>query len=214
LSEITSIVSAFSADQVCRLTGLTMRQLAYWDDLGFFQPQYAADDRRTPYSRIYSFVDVVGLKTLSILKNKYKCSLPHLQQVAKKLEAYSKTPWANLKLYVLKKQVQFDEPETGITRGVMDGQYALLPISSVIEDVRREAEQLRQRSPSQVGQIEKHRYVSHQSPVISGTRIRVATIQRFLQAGYSTADILKEYPSLTEADIIAAKRYGEDGVAA
>lgn len=214
MSEITNIISAFSADQVVRLTGLTMRQLAYWDKLGFFQPQYAADDRRSPYSRIYSFKDVVGLRTLSILKKTYKCSLPHLREVAEKLATYSKTPWADLTLYVWKRKVQFDEPETGRTRSVVDGQYALLPIRSVMEDVRRDAERLRERTPSQIGQIEKHRYVSHQAAVISGTRIRVATILHFVEAGYSTADIVKEYPSLTEADIEAAKRHGADGMAA
>jgi len=214
MSEITNIISAFSADQVVRLTGLTMRQLAYWDELGFFEPQYAADDRRSPYSRIYSFKDVVGLRTLSILKNTYKCSLPHLREVAEKLAAYSKTPWADLTLYVWKRKVQFDEPETGQTRGVVDGQYALLPIRSVIEDVRKDAERLRERTSSQIGQIEKHRYVSHQAAVISGTRIRVATILHFIEAGYSTTDILKEYPGLTVADIEAAKRHGADGLAA
>lgn len=208
MTEIKNIISAFSADQVVKLTGLTMRQLAYWDDLGFFQPQYAADDRRSPYSRIYSFTDVVGLRTLSVLRKRYKCSLQHLREVAAKLEAYSKTPWANLTLYVLKQRVLFDEPETGKTVGVVDGQYALLPISSVMEDVRKEAEKLRERDPTQIGKIEKHKYVSHQSAVISGTRVRVATILHFVEAGYSTADILKEYPSLTEADIEAAKRHG------
>jgi hypothetical protein len=43
MTEITNIISAFSADQVVKLTGLTNRQLAYWDDLGFFRPQFAAD---------------------------------------------------------------------------------------------------------------------------------------------------------------------------
>jgi uncharacterized protein (DUF433 family) len=191
-----------------------MRQLAYWDKLGFFQPQYAAEDRKSPYSRIYSFKDVVGLRTLSVLKNTYQCSLPHLRSVAEQLASYSKTPWADITLYVLKRKVQFTEPETGRVRGVVDGQYALLPISSVMEDVRREAELLRQRQPSQIGTLEKHRYVSHQAMVISGTRIRVATIQHFIEAGYSTADIIKEYPSLTEADIEAAKRHGKDGLAA
>jgi uncharacterized protein (DUF433 family) len=42
----------------------------------------------------------------------------------------------------------------------------------------------------------------------------VATILHFLEAGYSTAAILKEYPSLTEADIEAAKRHGRNGLAA
>lgn len=214
MGEIANIVSAFSADQVTRLTGLTMDQLAYWDRTGFFQPQYAADERRSPYSRIYSFKDVVGLRTLSILKKKHGVSLPHLRQVAGKLSTYSKTPWADIKLYVLKKKVQFDEPHTGRTRGVVDGQYVLLPISSVMEDVRREAELLKQRKPAQIGQIEKHRYVSHNQPVIAGTRIKVATILRFLEDGYSTANILKEYPSLTAADVEAVKRHGKSGLAA
>jgi uncharacterized protein (DUF433 family) len=214
MTEIMNVVSAFTADQVVKLTGLTIRQLAYWDDLGFFRPQYASDDRRSPYSRIYSFTDVVGLRTLSILKNKYKCSLPHLREVAGKLSAYSKTPWADLTLYVLKRKVYFNEPETGRQRGVVDGQYSLLLISSVMEDVRKDAELLRKRAPEQIGKVEKHRYVSHHAEVISGTRIRVATILRFLEAGYSTARILKEYPRLTEADVEAAKRRGSDGVAA
>jgi DNA-binding transcriptional MerR regulator len=131
MSEITNIISAFSAEHVVKLTGLSMRQLAYWDKLGFFQPQYAAEDRKSPYSRIYSFKDVVGLRTLSVLKNTYQCSLPHLRSVAEQLASYSKTPWADITLYVLKRKVQFTEPETGRVRGVVDGQYALLPISSV-----------------------------------------------------------------------------------
>jgi uncharacterized protein (DUF433 family) len=213
MSEITHVISAFSADQVVKLTGLTIRQLSYWDALQFFQPQYASEDRRSPYSRIYSFKDAVGLRTLSILKRKYGCSLPHLREVAQKLIAYSETPWADLTLYVLKKRVYFNEPGTGRQRSVVDGQYSLLPISSVIEDVRKDAELLRRRDPQQIGQIEKRKYISHQAEVISGTRIKVATILHFLEAGYSTAAILKEYPSLTEADIEAAKRHG-NGIAA
>jgi uncharacterized protein (DUF433 family) len=208
MSEITSIVSAFTTDQVMKLTGLTMRQLAYWDKLGFFSPQYAAEDRRLPYARIYSFKDVVGLRTLSVLKNEYKCSLPHLREVAEELSSYSEAPWAEITLYVWKRKVQFKEPDTGRVRGVVDRQYAMLPIRSVMEDVRRAADQLRHRQADQIGKIEKHRYVSHQAEVISGTRIRVATIRRFIEAGYSTELILKEYPTLTAADIEAARRHG------
>jgi uncharacterized protein (DUF433 family) len=213
MNEITHVISAFSADQVVKLTGLSIRRLAYWDDLGFFRPQYAAEDRRTPYSRIYSFKDVVGLRTLSVLKRVYKCSLPHLREVAKALSEYSKTPWADLTLYVLKRKVYFNEPETGLARGVLDGQYSLLPIKSVMEDVRREAECLKHRASDQIGRVEKNRYVSHQADVIAGTRIRVATIIHFLEAGYSAADIIKEYPSLTEADIEAAMRHGRGAAA-
>jgi DNA-binding transcriptional MerR regulator len=208
MGEITNIVAAFSAEQVVKLTDLTMRQLAYWDNLGFFSPQYASNDRQAPYSRIYSFKDVVGLRTLSVLKSKYGCSLQHLQQVAKELSNYSQAPWSEITLYVWKGKVQFKEPETGRVRGVVDGQYAMLPIRSVMEDVEKDAEKLRHRDPEQIGKVEKHRFVSHQAEVISGTRIRVATIRRFIEAGYSTEQILKEYPTLTAADIEAVKRHG------
>lgn len=197
------VCAAFSADQVVRLTGLTMSQLAYWDRTGFFSPQYADEDRRQPYSRIYSFKDVVGLRTLATLRGKHNVSLPHLREVAKELAQYSKTPWADIELKVWKGKVQFNEPETGKTRGVVDGQYVLLPIISVIEDVRREAKQLREREPSQIGKIEKHRHVAHNARVIAGTRIPVSSVLAFVKEGYSVGDILKEYPTLTEADVEA-----------
>jgi uncharacterized protein (DUF433 family) len=209
-----NVVSAFSADHVVHLTGLTKAQLTYWDKTGFFAPQYADDNRRASYSRIYSFKDVVGLRTLSILRGKHGVSLPHLREVALELSTYSKAPFADIQLKVWNRKVQFDEPEAGKTRGVVDGQYVLLPLISVIEDVRREAERLKQREPTQIGKLEKHRNVAHNALVIAGTRIPVSTILAFVEDGYSTADILGEYPTLTAADIEAAIKHGKAGLAA
>lgn len=45
--------------------------------------------------------------------------------------------------------------------------------------------------------------VCNGKPVISGTRITVETVLEFLGAGDSIADVLAEYPSLTEADVLA-----------
>lgn len=201
------VISAFTEEQVQRLTGLTAAQLRYWDRIGFFAPQYAADSRRTPYSRIYSFKDVVGLKTLAILRNTYRVSLPHLRKVAEELSRYSKTPWADIRLKVWNRQVQFDEPDTGKTRGVVDGQYMLLPILDVMEDLERDAAALRQRKKEQIGKVERHRFVSRNADVIAGTRIPVAAIQRLAEDGYSTAQIVAEYPHLKTADIKAALQH-------
>ncbi len=62
------VFHAFSADQVTKLTGLSKAQLHYWDETGFFSPRYAFENWRSPYSRIYSLKDVVGLRTLSVLR--------------------------------------------------------------------------------------------------------------------------------------------------
>jgi uncharacterized protein (DUF433 family) len=96
----------------------------------------------------------------------------------------------------------------------VDGQYILLPIVSVMEDVKREASLLKERTENQIGKIEQKRFVSHNSPVIAGTRIPVSSILHFVEDGFSVEEILKEYPNLTEADIHAAIQSGKDGIAA
>lgn len=55
VADPSSAILALSAEHMVKLTGLTMRQLAYWDATGFFKPEYAADNRRSPHSRVYSF---------------------------------------------------------------------------------------------------------------------------------------------------------------
>lgn len=49
--------------------------------------------------------------------------------------------------------------------------------------------------------------VCHGQPCIRGTRIMVALILEWLEAGESHESILEAYPSLTEEDIRAAIRY-------
>ena len=71
MSIISNVVMAFSEEHVARLTGITVHQLRYWDRTGFFHPAFAADDRKVAFSRVYSFKDVVSLRVLNILRNKY-----------------------------------------------------------------------------------------------------------------------------------------------
>jgi DNA-binding transcriptional MerR regulator len=75
------VVSAFTEDQVERLTGVTKRQLRYWDRTGFFAPSLAFEDRSQPFSRLYSFRDVVSLKVLNALRNDGHVPLPQLREV-------------------------------------------------------------------------------------------------------------------------------------
>lgn len=75
-----STIVAFTADQVCQLTELTKRQLGYWDRTAFFPPHYADGNRRRPFSRIYDFRDVVGLRTLALLRNKHNVPLQQLRK--------------------------------------------------------------------------------------------------------------------------------------
>jgi uncharacterized protein (DUF433 family) len=49
--------------------------------------------------------------------------------------------------------------------------------------------------------------VCHGKPCIKGTRVMVSIVLDYLKAGESAEDILKQYPTLTEADIRAAIGY-------
>jgi uncharacterized protein (DUF433 family) len=211
---LESVIKAFGADHVIRLTGLSKAQLRYWDNMGFFEPAYAYVDRRSPYSRIYSFKDVVGLRVLSLLRMQHKISLARLRKTADALSKYSKTPWSDLVLYVLGREVYFDEPETGKVRGVLNMEYTTFPLISVIDDIRNKSLQLRERTPEQFGQVEKHRFVAHNARVIAGTRIPINAIRRLSDAGYGISEIKAEYPTLTDADVEVALRETEKVTAA
>jgi DNA-binding transcriptional MerR regulator len=201
-----TVVSAFGAEHVARITGLTPHQLTYWDRIGFFQPSLARSHGGERPMRVYSFKDVVGLRVISVLLKEHGISLRHLKQVARKLLSYSDTPWSSLKLMVCKGEASFIEPATGQGLGVLSGQYVLVPVVDQIEHVRQAAADLSRRSDAQIGLVERHRNVAHNARVFAGTRVPVRAVERFLAAGYSPQEILAEYPSLHIADIEAIQR--------
>ena len=200
-----NVIRAFSAFHVCRLTGLSLRQLSYWDDTAFFSPYYASDNRRSPFSRVYSFEDVVGLRTIAILRNEHRIPLQRLRKIAEQLSEYSPRPWSGLVLYVRAKQVYFQEPDIQHVRKVGHPQFVFsVALDSVIADMHSKAEALRHRTATQIGQLERHRNVVHNAWVVAGTRIPTKTIWRYYQAGYDTSAIIRDYPLLKPADIISA----------
>ena len=209
MTDIDNVIRAFSADHVVRLTGLSKGQLAYWDKTGFFAPQYASENRREPYGRVYSFRDVVGLRTLSVLRKRHRISLQRLRKFAESLDNRDTKLWATLKLYVLNRDVYFPDSDADLARNT-EGQIApVLLMQDIIDDVADRARKLSTRAPTQYGHVEKHKFVVRNAPVISGTRIPIAAIKRFHEAGYSVSDILAEYPSLTRQDVLAALEHEE-----
>jgi DNA-binding transcriptional MerR regulator len=190
-----------------RLTGLSKSQLRYWDKTGFFAPSYSK--RRGVYGRVYTFRDVVGLRTLSVLRNEHKVSLQHLRQVAESLSRLRDAVWSATTLYVLNKKVYFEEPDTGEVRGVVSGQYAIIPLVRIESDISKRAQSLKGRQRDRVGKIERSRHVAHNAWVIAGTRIPTRAIKNFRDAGYSIAAIKREYPTLTTKDIKAALEHEE-----
>jgi DNA-binding transcriptional MerR regulator len=194
---------AFTAEHVSRLTGLSDRQLRYWDGRGLFSPSYADAIRRRPYSRIYSFRDIVGLRTIALLLKQYRVPFSEVEAVGAWLSERYETPWASLRFFVADRKVLFEDPQTGIRFRARPPHQAALPIElrSIEHEMKEAARKLRERRAEDVGKIGRHRYIVHNADVLAGTRIPTAAIWEYHEAGYDTVEILRQYPTLTAADI-------------
>lgn len=203
------VASAFTEEQVARLTGLTVAQLRYWDQTKFFVPSYADENRRVPYSRIYSFKDIAALRVIGVLRNQHNVSLQHLRDVSRELQDLSDHGWTKTTLYVLQKKIVFEEPDTGRLREIAGTQYVLpsVALATVFADTERDVTALIRRPEDKVGQISRNRFISHNASVVAGTRIPTAAIRRFSEAGYNTDQIISEYPDLTPKDVEAALEF-------
>ena len=200
-----NIVAAFTEEQVERLTGVSVRQLRNWDRTGFFVPSLAYEDRSQPLSRLYSFRDLVSLKILNSLRNELNVSLQHLRQVKDKLAHLGDDMWSRTILFVLNKRVAFENPETRAKEEIVSGQGILqIPLEVVTGDMRRAVDAMRKRDEALVGKIERKKGIANSKPVIAGTRIPVSSIKAFADEGYTVEQIRAEYPTLTDADVIAA----------
>jgi uncharacterized protein (DUF433 family) len=199
-------VFAFSADQVCRLTSLSNRQLRYWDDTEFFPPAFREEVRNSPYARVYSYRDVVGLRAIAELRKTYGIPLQHLRRVGSYLGERYTEPWAQLTFYVVGRVVFYQEEKwAAIASAEGTGQQFMeFALRRVEGDVNKEIARLRTRDTTQVGRIIQHRFVAQNRPVLDGTRVPTEAIWEFHVAEYPMTRILAEYPQLRAEDVDAA----------
>lgn len=204
---MTTIV-AFSVENVCGLTGLTPRQLQYWDRAGFFPPRYFVEDQRSSRNRLYDFRAVVGLRTLALLRYKFNIHVSTLRQVGSRLAAWQDETWSGLHLYVSGGTVMFEAPPAGNGRFPVLGRTVFaVELGEIEREVSGAAERLKERMPEEIGQVVRKRGVLHNKPVLAGTRIPTTAVWHFHEDGYDTEAIREAYPSLTPLDIEAAIAY-------
>ena len=212
--DISNVVAAFSEDQVERIIGLTKRQLRYWAKTGFFSPSFVEKNQRLAYSRFYSFKDLVGLRSLEMLRVQNAVPLQHLRVVAEKLSHLGDKMWSSTTLFVVDRKVVLVNPETETPEEVVSGQYLLsIHLKKIIKSTYDDVMTLRQRSPESIGRVDRSRGVLRNAWVVAGTRIPVHAIKSFHDHGYSVSKIIGEYPDLTPEDVEAALNHDDSKVA-
>lgn len=208
LLDIGSVIAAFSEEQVERITSLKKGRLRYWARIGFFKPSYVEDDRHVPYSRFYSFKDIVALRTLEMLRVQNNVTLQHLRKVADELSHLRDDLWTKTTLFVFNRKVIFVNPETGRPQEIVSGQYILgIPLEKVIDDTTADIVEFSRRHPRDLGRVSRDRSICHNAWVIAGTRIPIGAVRRLHEDGYSIEAIIEEFPDLTRADVEAALRH-------
>lgn len=195
------LLSLFTTEQTSRLTHLSERQLAYWDKEGIYSPQFR--DSEGVFRRAYSLRDLVELRALALLRR--RVSLQQIRDVGRALTNYEH-PWSMLTFWVGGRTVYWENPGQGTLESARPRQQTVLPIvMRVIEaEVVQAVQRFSERAADDIGRISRNRYVQHNEPVVSGTRVPVAAVLDFHKAGYTADAIIAEYPRLKPEDIAAA----------
>ena len=199
---MAEIVRAFNTQEAQRLSGLSARRLQYWDETDFIRPSVAArKGRGTP--RLYSFRDLVQLRVAAVLRD--TLSLQALRRLKDVLDVDA--PFATLSFATTAGgETVYLGPE-GTPESVRTPYQIVLRFDVPLRDIRDDLETritaLRQRQVT--GALERRRGVVGSRPVVAGTRITRAAIERMFAAGWDERRILEEYPDLTAADLLLAK---------
>lgn len=201
-----SAIVAVTDKRACQLARISMRQLRYWEETGLVVPSVRRQVSPGKTVRLYGFEDLLELLVAAGLRRRPGISLQHVRRVIAHLRKRDfRAPLRELKFATHGSDIYFQYPD-GTWSGDPDPDQTIFSQAVALDRVsaRIEAAGKRDAVP---GKIVKRRGVQGGKPIFAGTRIPVATVQHYLEAGYSTEAIIEEYPTLTPADVDAAKQY-------
>ena len=199
-------VLAFPDTQARQLAGVSMRRLRYWEEVGLVVPSIKRrlSDHNTV--RLYSYQDLLALLVVTALRTERGMPLQKIRRVVRHLRSRGyQAPLRELKFTTVGDEIYFQHPD-GTWEGDLQPDQIVLAEVIHLDPLRLRIDKAASRSADDAGRVEKRRGVHASAPVFAGTRIRVATVQRYLQQGYETSVILEAFPDLRVEDIDAARR--------
>ncbi len=124
----------FTPKEVSRLTGLSYRQLQYWDKTGFISPSI----RRAGKYRLYTFTDLVQLRLVKKLR-KAKFSVQKLRSMLKSLKELLpglNAPLAELTFLIRGEQIVVFNGQV-LMNSISGQNYIRFDVREVKEEVER-----------------------------------------------------------------------------
>jgi DNA-binding transcriptional MerR regulator len=198
----TVLPGAFTSEKVRALTGLSPRQLQYWDEQKFLSPslrRQAGTGRR----RLYDFRDLVSLRVATDLRH-VGVSLQLIRTAVTHLrELDYEHPLSELRFWEVNGRLYFEEAGT-VREARRPGQTIAgfaIPLGEILDELEQGIVQLDYRVP---GRVERRHGTLGSKPLIAGTRIPVESVHRLRDDGADEKEILRLYPDLSAADVRAA----------
>jgi DNA-binding transcriptional MerR regulator/uncharacterized protein (DUF433 family) len=205
VAEAMQDVLAVPDKRAAKLARITMRQLRYWEQTGLIVPSIKREISPRNTVRLYSYQDLLELLVAAALRD--RVSLQLIRRVVAQLQDRGfADPLRELRFATHGNDVYFQYPD-GSWSGHPDPDQVIFQQVVDLVPLRERIPTAGERDPNKAGKVVNRRGVLGSKPVFAGTRIPVATVQRYLQAGYGTDAIIEEYPSLTQADIEAARHH-------
>ncbi len=202
---------AVSDKRAAKLARISMRQLRYWEQIGLVVPSVREQISPRNTVRLYSFQDLLELLVAAELRHQPGISLQHIQRLVTHLRTRDfDAPLRELTFATRGQEIYIRYPD-GTWSGDSAPDQLIYQQVLALHEVEAKIHTVRDRDPEAAGQVVRRRGVHGSKPIFAGTRIPVGTVQRYLQAGYDTRAIIREYPSLTPADVEAARQYAAAG---
>jgi uncharacterized protein (DUF433 family) len=209
---MAAMVEAFGQELVTRITGLSKRQLEYWDETDVIKPSIA---EHTGFGRprLYSFRDLIKLKVAAAMRDAGK--LPsNMRETMQALEAKGiDDPFVTITFVLTTdgNRVAYIDP---VTRELLDAHHGNQVDQTVesfglpLRDLRTGLEEtIQQILERRHGRIARVRTVQGQQPVVEGTRVPTSKIAAVTAAGWSRGRVLTAFPHLTADDVDAALKH-------
>ncbi|MGH2464326.1 MAG: DUF433 domain-containing protein [Candidatus Limnocylindrales bacterium] len=231
-------IEAFSQDLVRRITGLTRRQLEYWDELGLISPSVAQHDF-PGLPRLYSFRDVLQLKAAAemrkrnVLPGEMKARIEELQArgvpdplltlrivaetdedpgvtlLGDPLDATRSTRRRSPKR--LHGRAYWIDPASNNPMSWRHSEQPAIVFESTLKDLRSGLmATIQELTTREDGRVETVRGVQGKQPVIAGTRVPTRKVAELLDDGWGPDDVIAAMPHLTRRDVDAAAAFEEE----
>jgi uncharacterized protein (DUF433 family)/DNA-binding transcriptional MerR regulator len=199
-------VVSVPAKLVAEIARISDRQVSYWEQKDIARPTVIASPRASARRvRLYDYTEMMSLMIAAELRGR-NVSLQHIRRVVDHLRTrgYDR-PLTDVEFATVGAELYFRHPDGTWEGGLRPDQIVFHQVLN-LEPLRMRILDGIRRPDDTVGRIERRRGTHGSKPVISGTRVPVDTVRRYLAAGRSEDQILMAFPTLTKADLRTAAR--------